>query len=93
MTTQERKVLVNAIVHYGVDKQKNQAIEEMSELTKEICKANRGLMNLEHFSEEIADVEIMIEQLKIMYSVGNRVEEARKAKIERLENKIKNNEK
>ena len=33
------------------------AIEEMSELTKELCKNGRGQENTNHIAEEIADVE------------------------------------
>ena len=35
------------------------AIEEMSELQKELCKALRGNHNLSEIVEEVADVEIM----------------------------------
>lgn len=44
-------------------------IEEMSELTKEICKHKRGKQNRKEIVEEIADVEIMIEQLIIMFDI------------------------
>ena len=37
-----------AIDTYGVRAQKLMAIEEMSELTKEICKDFRGKLNREH---------------------------------------------
>lgn len=93
MTIDERKIFLKAIVHYGVENQKNQAVEEMSELIKEICKANRGMMNPTNVAEEIADVEIMIDQLKIIYSLGDSVDKFRKYKIKRLEYKIENNEK
>lgn len=93
MTIEERKIFLKAIVHYGIENQKNQAVEEMSELIKEICKANRGMMNLENFAEEIADVEIMVDQLKIIYSLGESVDRYRTYKLKRLEYKIENNEK
>ena len=93
MDNQERKVLIDAIVHYGMESRRTLAIEEMSELIKEICKDSRGMTHLEHIAEEIADVEIMMEQLKIMYSLWDHVGEFRKEKIERLEYRIKNNEK
>jgi len=40
-------------------------VEELSELQKELCKMALGQGNLENTIEEIADVEIMIEQMKI----------------------------
>lgn len=93
MTIEERRIFLKAIIHYGIENQKNQAVEEMSELIKEICKANRGMINTDNVAEEIADVEIMIDQLKIMYSLGDSVDKFRKYKIKRLEYKIENNEK
>lgn len=59
-----------AIETYGVRAQKLMAIEEMSELTKEICKDFRGKLNREHLVEEMADVLIMLDQLLLMYKVS-----------------------
>ncbi len=49
---------------YSLNKQYVVAIEELAELQKELTKALRSLGNIDHTAEEIADVEIMIEQLK-----------------------------
>ena len=46
-------------------------IEELSELQKEVCKDLRGHGNQKHIIEEMADVLIMIEQLKIMKDISN----------------------
>ena len=43
------------------------AIEELSELQKELCKYLRDKTNIRNISEEIADVEIMLEQLKLIF--------------------------
>ena len=64
MTTLEK-----AIVTYGVDMQLTVAVEEFSELTKEICKARRGENNLENIIEEMADCYIMLKQLQIIYDI------------------------
>lgn len=63
------QVLEKAIEVYGKDLQKQVAIEEMAELTKEICKDFRGKGNREHIIEEIADVCIMLDQLMIIYGI------------------------
>ena len=42
-------------------------VEEMSELTKELIKTLRGKMNREHVLEEMADVEIVLEQMKLIF--------------------------
>ena len=59
-----------AIETYGEKAQKLMAIEEMSELTKEICKDFRGKMDREHLIEEIIDVIITIDQLIMMYEIS-----------------------
>ena len=70
MTTIET-VIQKAIETYGADLQKQVAIEEMSELTKEICKDFRGKANRENIIEEIADVQIMLYQLMAMYNISD----------------------
>ena len=60
-------VLLTAINKYGKQSQCNIAIEEMSKLTKEICKNFRGRPNVESIAEEIADVKIMLMQLELIF--------------------------
>lgn len=59
-------------------------LEEMSELQKEICKAWRGKDNAAEIAEEVADVMIMLEQIKIIFKIGPAVEQYTEAKMERL---------
>ncbi len=61
--------------HYGIANQMPIAIEEMSELTKEICKYIRGNDNLNDIVEEIADVQIMVEQLISLFGIESKVNE------------------
>ena len=66
------KTLWSFIEHYGCERQRMVAIEEMAELTKALCKIDRATdaMDLceaiKNAQEEVADVEIMITQLKLM---------------------------
>lgn len=81
---------LKAIVsHYGVQNQLNILIEEMSELTKEICKFKRGEYNLEHISEEIADVQIMINQIVMDYHLEQTIIGFYHKKIDRQLERIK----
>jgi hypothetical protein len=78
-----------AIELYGEKAQKLMAIEEMSELTKEICKDFRGKLNREHLIEEIVDVIITIDQLMMMYEIsGDEIEQMRERKFERLKERL-----
>ena len=73
-----------AVACFGKPSQKLMAIEEMSELTKAICKDFRGKLDMKNLVEEIADVQIMLEQLKIIYDAHEAVDAAMELKIKRL---------
>ena len=78
------------IDHYGEQAQKIQAVEEMSELIKELCKNINGrAIDKEHITEEMADVIIMIEQLKIIYNNKETVNKVIAEKIKRTQERIK----
>lgn len=80
----EPYVLEKAIETFGPEHQQLVAIEEMSELQKELCKRYRGFDNHEHIAEEIADVEIVLEQLTMMFRCKDKVREIRAEKLNRL---------
>lgn len=66
------------------------AVEELSELQKEICKAMRGKCNKEHLVEEIADVKIMIDQIMIHYAIQeSEVQQVIDEKLKRTEERFK----
>lgn len=78
-----------AIKTYGEKAQKLMAIEEMSELTKEICKDFRGQLDREHLIEEIADVTITIYQLLMMYEISDKeIQQMCERKMERLKERM-----
>lgn len=92
--TQEReaKILQDAVRIYGADSQIGVAIEEMSELTKALCKHRRaereGKLDALHVRDvlfEMADVQIMLNQLRLIF--GDDVEEEI-YKLERLERRL-----
>lgn len=78
-----------AIKTYGEKAQKLMAIEEMSELTKEICKDFRGQLDREHLIEEMADVTITIYQLLMMYEISDKeIQQMCERKMERLKERM-----
>lgn len=84
-----KEICKQAIEHFGAEKQIDMCIEEMAELTQALCKHKRGLMH--NVEEEIADVEIMLEQIKNVFNRGS-IDGYRDMKIIRLEKIIKNAE-
>ena len=94
MVPDDERIMRQAIETYGVQAQCDVAIEEMAELTKAIVKIRRVADDygktqaaLDNLMEEIADVDIMIEQMKIMWG-PKQVEEYRRRKLERLNRRL-----
>lgn len=82
-------VLKQAIETYGSEAQLNVAIEEFSELIKEICKHKRHIDNTEAIIEEMADCYIMLEQMKMIFGFGSTViPDAMDKKIKRLKSRL-----
>lgn len=78
-----------ALETFGKSSQMQVAIEEMSELTKELCKHRRGRDNVEAIAEEIADVEIMLQQMVMLFDCSFTVDKFHWYKLERLAERIK----
>ena len=63
-------IITRLINKYGKPAQVLQAIEEMTELEKELLKnINRGQNNRKEILEEYVDVLFMLEQIKEIYSL------------------------
>ncbi len=84
----ETRILQKAIDQWGEDAQIKMVLEEMSELQKEICKRWRGKDNQDAIAEETADVEIMLDQLKRMLGIQEKVQAYRKKKLARLQERL-----
>lgn len=83
----ETEILIDALDTYGVKSQEDMLIEEMSELTKALMKHRRYNTDETQADilEEIADVEITLMQLILVY--GNPVDIV-EAKLERLKQRV-----
>ena len=84
----EQQILEDAIAHYGTRHQVIVAIEELSELQKELCKFLRD-NKTDNIAEEIADVEIMLEQMVMLFSSRETVDRWKQNKLERLDKRMK----
>ena len=70
-----------AVELWGKDKQMWVAAEEMSELTRALSRNNRGEDNADNIAEEIADVEIMLYQLKQIFDCAAATDKWREKKL------------
>ena len=78
----ELEILTTAIRTFGIKTQERQAIEECAELIQAINHKHRGRES--NIPEEIADVEIMLEQLKIINDCADEVKAMKEIKLARL---------
>ena len=89
ITYEERKAVYDAALgKWGAKMQATVAIEEMSEVIKEITKMLRGELDREHMAEEIADATIMLEQLRQMLNINDSVCSWMDYKIAALKRKV-----
>lgn len=89
----ESEVLQRALDTYGSALQIMMVFEEMSELQKELCKYLRGKYSPANIAEEIADVEIMLKQMKMLFCCADDVRNERRRKVERLKERLDNGDK
>lgn len=67
-------IYAKAINRLGAQSQIDIAIEEMSELTKELLKQRRNGGNVMNIMSELADVEVCCEQLRMIFGIDEAVE-------------------
>lgn len=84
----EDEIYRAAIHKWGIRAQIMMVYEEMAELQKELCKNGRGKNNVDQIADEVADVEIMLAQLKVIFSIQSEVEQHRAFKLNRLRGRI-----
>lgn len=98
MNKQELKIMKQAIEKYGVNNQMAKVQEECAELIQAISKLNRAGSSdhpgrtakaaMNNLMEEAADVQIMLDQIRIMYP-SHAYDTIRTQKIARLEKRMK----
>lgn len=79
-----------AVQNYGEAKQVDMWFEESSELTKALCKHRRNPteQTIADIREEIEDVAIMLDQLRLIYCEPESSYDIKYKKIERLYNRL-----
>ena len=91
MINVSREPVKETIKRYG-DKQLIVAIEELSELQKELCKYLRGKGNKDHIIEEMADVLIMVSNIREYFSIkDDDISSIIQSKQQRTMNRMKEN--
>ena len=95
MTQQEKDLYERNIKYHGIEQVTTIAMEECSELIQAISKCKRyGCINKyrENLIEEMTDVLIMIDELKMIYQISDvDISDIRQYKMNRQSYRIKNN--
>jgi len=93
-----QEILDKIIERWGVESQIDKTIEEMSELTQALLKLRTAITHNkdftaeeDHVCEEIADVSLMMEQLKRTIFPTDQIEKWEKFKIERISKILNDN--
>lgn len=80
-----------ALEKYGEKNQRMKCAEECSELIRACLRIDMDICleeSTENFIEELADVQIMVEQMITMYDIYKAVEKVKRLKLKRLEARI-----
>lgn len=100
MKSNEKAVFYKAIKEYGIQEQTLVACEECAELIKALSKYQRVCEYqaydkrkiqrcLNNITEELADVSIMLDQIKLMHGITEKaVSDVRDSKVKRLEDTL-----
>lgn len=91
-----KQLLERVITANGMNKQLDVAIKELSELIQAICKikrrdsiSNESFAVKGNLAEEMADVEIILAELKLLFDNEGDVKEWKNYKLDRLEKRLK----
>ena len=84
MNNVKNAILRAAVEKYGQGAQRMKAIEEMSELIRALARAD----DPDNIAEEMADVEIMLGQLRIILGNDADVERWKDKKLQRLNQRL-----
>ena len=77
-----------ALDAYGAEEQRWHTVEELTEMLVALCHVRCRHDSITHLAEEIADAQIMLEQMALLYGCAELVEQYRAQKLLYLANKI-----
>ena len=84
MDKARRDILAATVAHCGRGPQRDKAIEELSELIRELARCD----DPEHLAEEMADVRIMLDQLELIFDNREAVRIWELRKLRRLDQRL-----
>ena len=89
---EEIDIYKNAVKLWGKRFQSDMMIEEMSELTKIILKDRRGKATADDIISEMVDVQIMLNQMRVIMNDESKWERWKAFKLDRLQSLIESDD-
>lgn len=89
-----KRIMQGAVAFYGKDSQHLKTMEEAAEVIQAVAKLSFASTdenlekNIDHLMEELADMQVMIDQMRIMYPAGA-IDDWYAIKLRKLQEKIK----
>lgn len=88
ITGPQEDILIEALDLWGAEDQVWQALEEMGELIVKLNHYRRDRSNINEIAEEIADVYIMMQQLRLIFNADDFTQKIVDSKLTRLKDRI-----
>lgn len=90
----KQQLIKKALEHYGHENQILQFYEELNELGAAVNHYRRDKITKQQLILEVADVLFMLEYIKLIFDINEKqIEESTQLSMQRLQNKINNNNK
>lgn len=87
---ERRAIYGEALQRFGPEHQMNKFDEELGEFLTELARMRNGEGSIEKMAEELADLTIMLEQLRLIFNVNEKVCGYMDQKIRRLQKRLEN---
>jgi NTP pyrophosphatase (non-canonical NTP hydrolase) len=84
----DKEILIKATMIWGEESQIGMMQEESAEVIQILNKWRRGIAKTEDICSELADLEIMLDQMSLIFPV-EKIKEAKAFKLKRLADRIK----
>ncbi|MDR1696805.1 MAG: hypothetical protein LBR41_01120 [Rickettsiales bacterium] len=89
MKAEHRKILTECVAVKGISNRRDIAVEEMAELIKELSKNGRGEDNRQQIIEEMADVYVTLNGLRVGFCIRDlEIDEVIEFKMKRLADRL-----
>lgn len=88
IVARREEIYCAALDKNGMEEQQWHAVEELAEMLVALCHVRRGHDCIPHLAEEIADAQIMLDQMTLLYGCTDLVERYKRVKLLYLANKI-----